>query len=228
MEKLAYLIHQELDVPGPDLRTALIEKAAAALRDAGACQIGVSVDDEHVAAGAKVAIRRAVPPVRGLVTFWMQNSDDRSPCEQILEAHAARIAGYLVVESRPLIHQPPIGERAPGANLVTTIKKRADISQAQFIDRWNNEHRRVAVEIQSTFGYVRNAIVRALTEDAFSWDGIVEESFPIEALSDPHVWYDCDDEAEYQRRLRRMIESVSAFLDLGQMESTPMSEYWLG
>jgi hypothetical protein len=228
MEKLAYLIHRELDVPGPDLRAALVEKAAPALRDAGASSIGVSVHDEHVAAGDAVAIRRAAPPIRGLVTFWMQNSDDRARCEEILDSHAARIAGYLVVESRPLVHEPPIGERAPGANLVTTIKKRADISQDQFIDRWNNEHRKVAVEIQSTFGYVRNAVVRALTPGAFAWDGIVEESFPLEALSNPHVWYDCDDAAEYQRRLKRMIESVSAFLDLGQMESTPMSEYWLG
>lgn len=228
MEKLAYLIHRDLDVPGPDLRTALVEKAAPALRDAGASSIGVSVHDEHVAAGDAVAIRRAAPPIRGLVSFWMQNSDDRAQCEKVLKSHADRVAGYLVVESRPLIHRPPIGDRAPGANLVTTIKKRADISQDQFIDRWNNEHRKVAVEIQSTFGYVRNAVVRSLTPGAFAWDGIVEESFPIEALTDPHVWYDCNDAAEYQRRLKRMIESVSAFLDLGQMESTPMSEYWLG
>ena len=218
MEKLAYLIHQSLDVPGADLRTALIEKAAPTLRQAGAGQIGVSVHDEHVAAGEAVAIRRADPPVRALVTFWMQNADDRAPCEAALAPHAARLDGYLIVESRPLVHEPPLGERAPGANLVTAITKRADISDAEFFDLWNEEHKKVAIETQSTFGYVRNAVARALTDDAAPWDGIVEESFPIEALTNPHVWYDAKDEAQYQERL----------LDLERMESTPMSEYWLG
>jgi len=228
MEKLAYLVHQTLDTPGPDLRSALIDKAAPSLRTAGASQIAVSVHDEHVAQGEGVTIRRADPPIRALVSFWMQNSDDRQACEQALAPHAAQLHGYLVVESRPLVHTPPPGERAPGANLVTTVKKRGDITPAEFIDRWNNEHRQVAIEIQSTFGYVRNAVVRALTPGAPAWDGIVEETFPIEALTDPLVWYDCQDDAEYRRRLQRMMESVSAFLDLGQMESTPMSEYWLG
>ena len=158
----------------------------------------------------------------------MQNSDDRESCEAALDQHAARLDGYLVVESRPLVHQPPVGERAPGTNLVTTIKKRSGLGQAEFMDLWNEEHKQVALETQSTFGYVRNAIVRALTPDATPWDGIVEESFPIEALTDPLVWYNTKDEKEYQARLARMIASVTAFLDLENMESTPTSEYWLG
>lgn len=228
MEKLAYLIHQNLEVPGADIRSALIEKATPALRQAGATQIAVSVNDEHVAVGDGVAIRRADPPIRALVTFWMQNADDRAPCEAALAAHSVRVDGYLVVESRPLIHEPPLGERAPGANLVTTIKKRQDISEEQFLDRWNEEHKKVAIETQSTFGYVRNAIVRPLTPGAAAWDGIVEETFPIEALTNPHVWYDAKDEAQYKERLEGMMASVTAFLDLENMESTPTSEYWLG
>jgi len=228
MEKLVYLVHQSLDTPGPDLRASLIEKAVPALRRAGASRIGISVHDEHVAQGEGVVIRRADPPVRALVGFWMENSDDRSPCEDALAPAAAALHGYLVVESRPLVHTPPVGERAPGANLVTAIRKRADIDEAEFLERWNEEHRKVALETQSTFAYVRNAVVRPLTREAPAWDGVVEESFPIEALTDPHVWYDCADEAEYRRRLERMMASVTAFLDLSHMESTPMSEYWLG
>ena len=93
---------------------------------------------------------------------------------------------------------------------------------------WHAVHRDVAVETQSTFSYVRNEIVRALTDRAPDWAAIVEESFPIEALSDPKVWYDCDTDEEYQRRLVRMIGSVKAFLDLADMESIPMSQYDLG
>ena len=228
MEKLAYLIHQPIEYPAAELRNSLLEEVVPTLRQNGASQVGVSIEDEYVAEGKAVTIRRADPPVRALITFWMQNSDDRKPCEAILHQHAARLDGYLVVESRPLVHQPPVGERAPGTNLVTTIKKRSDIGQAEFMDLWNEEHKQVALETQSTFGYVRNAIVRALTPNAAPWDGIVEESFPIEALTDPLVWYNTKDEKEYQARLARMIASVTAFLDLENMESTPTSEYWLG
>jgi hypothetical protein len=226
VEKLVYLLTREGEAPGADLRGALIEKAVPALRAAGSSQIAVNVEDEHVSQGAGVAIRHSDPPIRAMVSFWMQNADDRAPCEAALAAHANSLWGYLVVESRPLLHEPPVGERAPGANLVTCIKQKADIGCDEFIDRWNNEHRKVAVETQSTFAYVRNAVVRRLTPEGFDWDGIVEESFPIEALTDPHVWYDCTDEDEYKKRLQRMIDSVMAFLDLSVLESTPMSEYW--
>jgi hypothetical protein len=50
--------------------------------------------------------------------------------------------------------------------------------------------RDTAIEMQSTFGYVRNEVVRALTPDAPPWDAIVEENFPIGALHDPAVFYD--------------------------------------
>jgi hypothetical protein len=121
-----------------------------------------------------------------------------------------------------------VGERAPGANLVTCINRLPGLSDEAFLDHWNNEHRKVALETQSTIAYVRNAVVRALTPGAPVRDGIVEETFPIEALTNPHVWYNCDNEEEYQRRLARMMESVQAFLDFEPMVSVPMSEYFLG
>ncbi len=226
MEKLVYLLTGKGS--GATLRDSLVEKAVPGLRAGGASQIAVNVNDEHVAHGEGVAIRRSDPPICAMVSFWMQNADDRGPCEAALAEYAHTLAGYLVVESRPLLHEPPVGKRAPGANLVTCIKQKPDIRYDEFIDRWNNEHRKVAVETQSTFAYVRNAVVRRLTTEGADWDGIVEESFPLEALSDPHVWYDCSNEDEYKKRLQRMMESVTAFLDLSALESTPMSEYWQG
>lgn len=228
MEKLVYMISRDASTPGADLRGALIEKAARALRDCGASRISVNVNDEDVAQGAAVTIGHSDPPIRAMVSFWMENADDRSPCEEALAREASALAGYLVVESRPLVHQPPVGERAPGANLVTCINRLSGLSDGEFFDRWNNEHKVVALETQSTFAYVRNAVARKLTAGAPDRDGIVEESFPLEALTDPHAWYDCDSEEEYRRRLQRMMDSVNAFLDLGLLESTPMSEYFLG
>jgi len=229
MEKLAYLLYRDPAVSGDEWRETLIEAAAPAIRAAGGTRIGLSVDDDAVAAGRGVLIRRSEPPIRALVCFWLECADDRGPCEEALAARADRLAGYVVAEARPLVHAPPVGRRAPGFNLVTAIERRPGISDAEFFDRWNREHRAVALETQSTSAYVRNAILRPLTDDAPPFEGVVEESFPIEALTDPEAWYDCvGDPEEYRRRLARMVASVRAFLDLDRLESTPMSEYFLG
>ena len=93
MEKLAYLLFDEGDRPGGELRDALRDKAVPALREAGARDITLHVQDEHVAAGA--AMRKSDPPIRAMVSFWLGDSDDRGACEQALAGHARRIAGYL-------------------------------------------------------------------------------------------------------------------------------------
>jgi len=226
MEKLVYLIFQEADLPGSELRAALLEKAAPALRAGGAREITVHVQDEEVADGTPM--RRSDPPIRAMVSFWMHNADDRAPCESALAAHARRLAGYLVVESRPLLHEAPKGRRTPGMNQVTCIAKKPGLDYDEFIRIWHQDHKVVAIETQSTVGYVRNVIVRKLTEGAPNWDAIVEETFPIEALTDPHVFYDAKSEEALKRNSELMVESCQRFLDFEPLEYTHMSEYYLG
>ena len=228
MEKLVYVLQCAEPGDGVTLRDALCGGVAEAIRKTGGSEISVNVHDEHVTQGDGVAIRNLQPVVSAMVSFWMQNSDDRGEAEEALRALATELHGYLVVESKPMPHAPPRGERAPGANLVTCITRKPGIDDETFFDLWNNEHRKVAIETQSTTAYSRNAIARPLTAGAPGFDGIVEETFPIEALTNPHVWYDCDTEDEYRRRLQRMVQSVTAFLDLSVIESVPMSEYYLG
>lgn len=226
MEKLVYLLHCPGEESGAELRTALRSQAVPALRKAGASRITLAVNDEDVSEN-QVAIVKSEPPIRAMVSFWMENADDRAACESALRTHAQQLAGYLVVESRPQLHEPPVGTRAPGVSLVTRIHKLPDLPYEDFIRIWNDDHKIVAVETQSTFAYVRNAVVRRLTPEGVDCEGIVEESFPIGALTDPKVFYDCSSDEELKQRLGRMMESVNRFLDLKPLESTPMSEYFL-
>jgi hypothetical protein len=231
MEKLCYLIRQARAHPGARLREALIEKAAPRLRAGGALHVQVNVNDEAVAQGEGVRLAKLDPPIRGMVSFWMEDADLRAGCEAALRDGALALHGYLVVESVPIPnrrHRVPHGQRTPGVNMTTGITKRADLSYEQFVEIWHGHHRRVAIETQSTFGYVRNEIVRALTPGAPAFEAIVEENFPIEALTDPWVWYDCASEEDYKRRLDRMMDSSRRFLDLAGIESHAMSEYVLG
>ena len=227
MEKLVYLLFQEADAPGAELRAALVDKAAPALRSAGATNLTVHVADEEVAAGTP--LRRSDPPIRAMVSFWLENADDRAPCEAALAPLATRLAGWLVDEARPTIHERPKNERASGMCQVTCIAQKPDVSDAEFFRIWYGDHKQVAIETQSTFGYVRNLFVRPLTEGApDQWKAIVEETFPIGALTDPRVFYDASSEEELKRNQTRMMESCNRFLDLEPLEFTFTSEYWLG
>ena len=225
MEKLVYLVFQEADLPGAELRSALLEKAAPALRAAGAERIVIDVHDEATAAGTP--IRRSDPPIRAMVSFWLESYDDRTPCEEAIAAHARKVAGFLITESRPLVHETNPGGRSPGMNQVTCIAKKPGLSDDEFFQIWHVDHKQVAIETQSTTGYVRNVIVRRLTPDAPNWTAIVEETFPIEALTDPKVFYPSKDDAELEAKLDRMMESCRRFLDFEPMECTHMSEYVL-
>jgi len=227
MEKLVYLLREPAATAGEVLRKRIFS-AAASIRECGAMRIAANVTDEAVAAGTAVTIGRLDPPIRAMVSFWMHNSDDRAALETTLCREAATCAGYLVVESVPMInttHVAPAGERTPGVNMVTCINRLPSLTREEFWRIWYHDHKRVAQETQSTFSYVRNTVVRPLTDGAPECDGIVEEMFPIEALTDPLVWYAATSDEDLRVRLQRMMESVQRFLDLAPLESHPMSHY---
>ncbi len=227
MQKLFYLLMDAAAADGDALRQAIVAKAVPAMRAGGAREITVFAADKDVAAGRP--IRQIDPPIRAMVSFWLEDAADRGPSEAAFRSLVSGIAGYLVVESRPLVHEMPKGKRTRGMKQISCVTKRADLSQEDFIRIWHGDHRQVAIETQSTFGYVRNEIFRPLTPGApMQWTAIVEESFPIGALDDPHVFYDAKSEAEYQANFKRMMDSCGRFLDHGPIEVTFVSEYYLG
>ncbi len=228
MEKLAYVLWRDPGLEPDAFRDRLLAKLPAALASAGAWTLHISVVDSDVAAGASLWIGRTQPK-DALVTFWLEVAQDREPAESALRELCDRRAGYLVVESRPLVFDPPdleAGARTPGFSLVGGIERRDDLTQEEFVRHWQDVHRDVAIETQSSFSYVRNEVVRALTPAAPPWHAIVEEGFPREALDDPMVFYDAGGSEEtYRRHLARMLGSCDAFIAMDRVESHPMSEY---
>jgi hypothetical protein len=112
---------------------------------------------------------------------------------------------------------------------VTCIAKLPELDYGEFTRIWHDDHKQVAIETQSTTGYVRNEIVRGLTRDApAGWIAIVEDTFPIGALDDPKVFYDAASDEELRENVGRMVTSCNRFLDMGPLEFSHMSEYWLG
>ncbi len=109
------------------------------------------------------------------------------------------------------------------------LRRPADLDRAEWLARWQGGHTRVAIDTQSTFGYVQNVVVRALTPGAPAFDGIVEELFPAAALTDFHVFFDTGgSDAELGRRMTAMTESVARFSGPdAELDVVPTSRYVL-
>ena len=222
MEKLVYLLRDDAARPGSDLREALISKAAPAIRAAGGSDIIVNVQDDEVAAGQPIR-KQGRTPIRAVVCFWMQCADDREPCEAALRDTCQEIDGYLVAESRPMVHERKPGGRSPGMNQITCVARKPGMSDEEFFFIWHGDHKVVAQETQSTTGYVRNVVTRTLTEGAPRFDGIVEETFPIERAhgSEGLLRRGQATTPSLEKNVGIMMESCHRFLDFEPMEVHP-------
>jgi len=227
MQRLFYLLFDEAKSDGSLLRGMISDRVVPLLRGLAAEEIHVFVSDEEVAAGSPIV--QSDPPIRAALSYGLVDLEDRHEVEAALQGVVPSHAGYLVRESRPINHERKKAERTPGMMQMSCVAQRSDISLEEFRRIWHEDHAQVAIETQSTFGYVRNEIERSLTSDAPGhWSAIVEEFFPIEALDDPMVFFDARTEAELAANRKRMIESCGRFLDLRQIEVTFMSEYYFG
>ena len=229
MEKLAYVLWKRGDEADETFKQRLLNEAAPRLMALPAAieRLRISVVDDDVATGKKLRIGSMDPAQAAFVSFWIEQSQDRDGVERVLGGTCGRLAGYLVVESRPLVNRSArAGARTPGFALVSCIEPKDGLAHEEFLRLWHEQQRACAIETQATFGYVRNEIVRALTPNAPSWAAIVEENFPLAALSDPAAFYDAvGDPAKLKRNLKRMLDTCQGFLAQERVESHPMSEW---
>ena len=229
MEKLLYVIWKPDDVPIERFRSDLLGPTAEKLIAAGARGLTVSLADERALPGLKIA--QMPQPLAGVVSVWLDTALHRAPVEAALARVTARLAGYLALESVPLVntrHVAPLGERMPGLYTVAFLEKPDALTYDEWLRRWQGQHTALAIETQSTFLYVQNVLVRALTTDAPPWVAIVEEAFPAEAATDPMVFYDAGGSPErLQEHQRRMMQSCERFIDFNRFETHPMSAYVL-
>jgi hypothetical protein len=229
MEKVVYLAWRDPATPVEDWSRALRERVAPALVAGGARGVQVNVADEAVA-GAFLGLAELDPQPEAVVAVWIDSARDaaRAPLDAALGAEATRIAAYAVTESEPVpntAHPAPPGERTAGFANVALLRRPADMAPAAWIDAWHNGHTDVASETQSTFGYVQNVVARRLTAEAPAIDAVVEELFPIEALTDMHAFFAAADDDELARNLARMSESTARFGADRNVDVIPTSRY---
>jgi hypothetical protein len=200
---------------GPGLREAL--------RAAGVIRLQVNVDDEAVAP-ARLRITTFDDPVPAVVSTWTRG--DPAEVSALVAGVAERAAGWEVEERVPLA--PPAagnGERCRALAQLAFLRIPAGLDPGEWLHRWQGLHTKVAMQTQATFGYVQNRVVRTVL-GSDQVDAVVEELFPMAAMTDIHAFYGSGgDDAELQRRLHLMLESVTRFGAHANLDIVPTSRY---
>ena len=168
------------------------------------------------------------PPVQGFVSLWTQQyyGTEIDEALRMLRAEADDVAAYLVTESAPMPPpDSPPGERASGMANMALLRRPAELDEQTWLRRWHHDHTPVAIATQSTFGYVQNFVVRPLTAGAPLLSAIVEEMFPIEAVSNLHAFFGASDDADLTDRLNKMVASTAAFGANVDVDTVPTGRY---
>jgi hypothetical protein len=230
MEKVMYALWRDPVEPVAAFAARLLAPTVTALVDAGARGVQVNVADDAVAS-AVVRLAELQPQMEAVVSVWLDTAIDRArqPIDAILCDASSRLAGYLVVESMPLpnVSRPAaLGTRTDGFANLAFLRRPARLGVNEWLDAWQNRHTPVAIATQSTFGYTQNVVVRALLAESPAIDGIVEELFPPEALTDVHAFFDAvGDDAKLTANMTAMGESTERFGASEAIDVVPTSQY---
>jgi EthD domain len=209
----------------------LLAGLPAALKAAGASNIRINIRDEAVAAGAGLVQKWQVPQQDAVVQYWLPSANAifRGEADAAIAAHCGRFAAWLVAESTIIAnaaHPPQPGQRTWGWSQASFINFRDDLERMEAIKVWHSHHTRVAIDTQSNFEYVQNLIVRPLTDGAPEYAAFVEECFPLEALTDPHGFFDAvGEQAKFEANLNAMMDSCGRFIQFGRIDIIPTSQY---
>jgi hypothetical protein len=216
--KLMFALH------GNDLTDLLLDAALRdRLRAAGAVRLQVNLDDADVAQ----APLRFGPgtPIMAVVSAWV--TGPAADVVAVVRELDPTADGWEVDERRPIA--PPgvaDGERADALANLAFLRRPAAMSPDEWRADWLERHTSIAIETQGTFGYLQNPVVAPVTPDAPDVAGIVEELFPMAAMTDSHAFYGSGgDDEELKRRFTRLMESVARFGADKDLDLVPTSRY---
>ncbi|MUL85509.1 MULTISPECIES: EthD domain-containing protein [unclassified Mycolicibacterium] len=189
--------------------------------------LAVNVRDDAVR-DSLMTLTTLEPPVVAVISMWVQQyyGEQVGRALKVLAAECDSLAAYLVTESVPMPAPPTgVGERTDGLANIALLRRPAGLDEATWLHRWHLNHTSVAIDTQDTFGYTQNTVVRALTADAPAIDGIVEELFRQQAVSDLHAFFGAADDDDLADRMRRMAASTDSFGASTNIDTVPTSRY---
>ncbi|MET8425723.1 hypothetical protein [Nocardia sp. NPDC004860] len=199
------------------------EELRKELAGVGVTAYQVNVRDADVEA-AQVKHTTYDAPIDAIVSVWTEG--EHAAVTNVLRTAADDVNGWVVDERRPI--EPPViedGVRTDALANIAILRIPEDLTREEWLHRWHVLHTPVAIETQDTFGYVQNTVTEAITGGK-RVDALVEELFPMAAMTSAHAFYGSGgDDAELQRRVTAMMESVVRFGAHLNLDLVPTSRY---
>ena len=231
MEKLCYAVRRREGEDRRVFNARQLGPVRAELLNLGVQRLKIGVQDTALGPGDSLypEARNGAPDA--LVSFWLDSAYRRGPAEAVVAANAGWMAGYQVLESTalPVRETKGDGARDEGFTQIAFFSGLKSLSRAEMLSIWLDDHTAVAIHTQSTFQYRQNVVVRALTPSAPAWDCIVEESFPLAALTDPQVYFDGGGrEDRVAANHGRLMQSCARFIDFATMKLLLCSDFRFG
>jgi hypothetical protein len=234
VEKLCYAVWREPDQELEPIERALVDVVGPALLDTAARGVRVLVEEPKGSILRVGAQPGSGNLLCGSVSIWLESLDERGPAEAIInDTPAAETHGWLVTESIPLGYGDnrtwPDGERSPGLSITTVFDKKRGLADTDFFRIWHGEHTPLSFVIHPLWLYVRNAVVRPITEPeaAPPIRSYVYEATPtFDDMLDFHRFFGSGgDNSKLKANIDRVNNHMDTFAETSTLQCTPMAEY---
>jgi hypothetical protein len=227
MEKLAYQLWKKDDDSLEAFKETLLNNLS---NDIGkmVSELQINIADADVEPANDLAQSNYSPSPNAVIFIKVKSYFFTDNLESCLKKVSKKIQGFVVSESIILDNEEksPLGSRAEGFSQIVFLEKPKKISSFDWFDHWTNYHTKIAIQTQSNFIYVQNTVVRPLQKGSPSFIAIVEECFPSEAMTNPEVFYDAENNPGLlAKHAQIMMDSCEKFIDFKKIEVMPTSRY---
>lgn len=191
-------------------------------------ELQINIADDDVKAAAELVQTNYSQNPDAIVFIKVTSQYHSENIVQILRTMANKVDGFIVSESIILQDgsKDHTGKRSEGFSQIVFLEKPIEMTEFDWFDHWTHHHTKIAIETQSNFTYIQNTIVRPLQNDSPNFIAVIEECFPSEAMSNPSIFYNADDDSELLlNNTKLMMESCSRFIDFQKIEVIPTSRY---
>ena len=191
-------------------------------------ELQINIADEDVNEAAALAQTNYSQNPDAIVFIKVASQYYSENIISILQSFATKVEGFIVSESIILQddskdHQ---GKRSEGFSQVVFLEKPLEMTEFNWFDHWTHHHTNIAIETQSNFTYIQNTVVRPLQKDSPNFIAVIEECFPSEAMSNPSIFYNAENDSELLlKNTELMMDSCSRFIDFQKIEVIPTSRY---
>ncbi len=191
----------------------------------------LNLRDSSVRGGNSPCFSVLRPSPDALVQLWVNTAypPTRAGIDAAMIEYCGHCHAWLVCESTPLPNTafpPNPGQRTEGFAQIALLLAPSGLEHSVWRHHWQDQHTRQALDLQAIFEYRQNLVVRALTPGAPEIWAIVEECFPIDALTDRTLYYaHPGDPQGTDANEAAMMRSCEGFIGANGCDVFPTSQY---